>query len=110
LPRVRSAQIAHTGCLVGTRRALYNDGTYVDEDIPTVSTAPCRMWVTTGQGFASKLQMTHVARAKWRIPRDRTEKAKVMIAVEERGRAPGRVRLRRTENVPIETLQGPVPT
>jgi hypothetical protein len=25
-PRVRSTQIAHTGCLVGTRRALYNDG------------------------------------------------------------------------------------
>lgn len=36
LPRVRSTQIAHTGCLVGTLRALYNEGRY-GEDIAAES-------------------------------------------------------------------------
>ena len=38
-PRVRSTQIAHTGCLVGTSRALYRVGGEIVKTMPASGTA-----------------------------------------------------------------------
>ena len=71
LPRVRSTQIAHTGCLCGTFRALYSVGG-VCHGMVGVWRGRCCVWVAGCGKSVGELQMTPAAHAKWRIPgRDR---------------------------------------
>src|SRR6185312_12704644 len=50
LPRVRSTQIAHTGCLVGTWRALYRVGGEIHGMHTSVKVELCRVGVEVLRG------------------------------------------------------------